>query len=207
MYGFEAFVRKIRSVCFAVLVAPAVALFLCPTHGAEAQAVAAGTRGFDLSAFAGLTGNYTGLAGGRNLDLTAGADLGFKPIYSFYPSLEVRGSYPVDGGKVDSQKNVLAGVKIARYYGRFHPYVDGLVGRGAINYEQHFATPDPNFYYVRSASNVLAAGGGIDLALSTHLLLRADGQFERYASPAVRSGRIYSKPLTAGVVYRFTFGR
>ena len=207
MSRFEAFVRKMRSVCFAVLVSMVVALLLCPAHGAEAQAVAAGTRGFDLSAFAGLTGNYTGLAGGRNLDLTAGADFGFKPVYSIYLSLDVRGSYPVDGGKVDSQKNLLAGVKVARYYGRFHPYVDGLVGRGAINYEKHFATPDPNFYYVRSASNVLAVGGGIDFVLSRHLLLKADGQLERYASPAVRSGRIYSKPLTAAVVYRFTFGR
>ena len=174
---------------------------------AAAQAVPTASRGLDISAFGGLTGNYTGLASGRNLDITAGIDHGFKPFLSWYPSLESRGSYPVYGGTVDRQKNILGGVKLSRFYGRLHPYGDVLFGRGKINYIHRFATPDPNFHYVRSVSNVFAFGGGIDFALSTHLLLKADGQFERYSTPATSSGHLFSKPITGGVVYRFSFGR
>lgn len=189
-----------------ILGMPAMWCFLA-NSGAAAQAAPVATRGLELAAFGGLTGNYTGLGSGRNLDITAGVDVGLRPFYSFYPSLEGRGSYAIDGGSVDSQKNILGGVKLARFYGRLQPYGDVLFGRGAIRYERRFATPDPNFYYVRSVSNVLALGGGIDLVLSSHWLIKADGQFERYSTPATSSGHLYSKPITAALVYRFGFGR
>jgi hypothetical protein len=174
---------------------------------AGAQALPVATRDLTISVFAGGTGNYTGLRGGRNLDITAGLDLNFRPIHSTYLSLEGRGSYPVNEGKVDRQKNALGGVKLSRNFGSLYPYVDVLFGRGAINYEQRFATPDPRFYYLRSVSNVLAAGVGVDLALSPSFLVKVDGQIERYNTPVTQSGHLYSKPITLGLVYRFSFGR
>ena len=175
---------------------------------ASAQAAPTATRNVDLSVFAGLSGNYTGIAGGRNLDLTAGADIGFRPLFSFYPSIEGRGEYPLDGGAVDRQENVLGGLKLARHYGRLLPYGDVLAGRGAISYQKfRFPTADPAFYYVRSVSNVFSVGGGVDFALTSHWLFKLDAQFQRYSSPVTASGHAVSKPLTAGLTYRFTFGR
>lgn len=173
---------------------------------ATAQAAPTATKGLNVSIFGGLTGNYTGVAGGRNLDLTAGADIGFRPFFSFYPALEGRGEYTVDGGAVDQEKNILGGLQLARHYGRFHPYGDVLFGRGAISYQKfRFPAANPAFYYVRSVSDVLSIGGGIDVALTSGLLLKLDAQLQRYSSPVTTSGTVYSKPITVGVVYRFRF--
>lgn len=174
---------------------------------AGAQAAPTATRDFGLSIFGGGSGNFTGLGGGRNLDVTAGLDLELRPFHSIYPSLEGRGSYPIDGGVIDRQKNALGGVKLALHFGALHPYGDVLYGRGAINYETLIVAPDPRFHYVRSASDVAAVGAGVDFALSPHWLLKADGQLERYATPVTSSGHLYSKPVTLGLVYRFSFGR
>ena len=45
----------------------------------------AASRPFTLSAFGGATGTFTGLDGGKNLGITAGGDIGFKPFHYFYP--------------------------------------------------------------------------------------------------------------------------
>ena len=72
----------------------------------RAQAMPTASRIVTLSDFGGLTGTFTGLDGGRNLGITAGGDIGFRPFHGFYPSAEVRGTYPIDDGQVDSQKNI-----------------------------------------------------------------------------------------------------
>lgn len=179
-------------------------LVLCSVAGA--QAIPAATQPLQLSAFGAGTGNWTGLAGGRNLGLTAGADLGWKPFYKFYPSIEVRGTVAVDGGQVDTQKNILFGFKAARFYGRFHPYGDFLYGRGKVIYENGgYPNPNGSLLYLDSVSNVFSYGGGLDLTLTDHFSLKVDGQFQHYATPVDNSGHIYSKPLSVGVVYLFDF--
>lgn len=196
-----------ENVCSPLLKSLSALVLVFGTISAGAQALPVATRNLTLSVFAGGTGNYTGLAGGRNLDITAGLDLNLPPLRSTYLSLEGRGSYPIDGGTVDRQKNALGGIKLSRHFGSFDPYVDVLFGRGAINYERRFAAPDPRFYYVRSVSNVIAAGVGVDFGLTRDFLLKVDGQLERYDTPVTRSGHLYSKPITLGLVYRFSFGR
>ena len=165
------------------------------------------TRSVTISIFGGASGDYTGLAGGRNLDVTGGLDLNLRPFHSIYWSFEGRGSYPIYGGSVDRQKDALGGIKLSRHFGALHPYVDVLFGRGAIDYKQRFAASDPRFHYVRSVSDVLAAGAGVDFGLTRNVLFKVDGQFERYSTPATRSGHLYSKPLMLALVYRFSFGR
>src|SRR5258708_4803423 len=71
-------------------------------------------------------GTYTGLNSGKNLGIAAGIDLGFRPFFSVHPSFELRGSYPLDKGSIDSQTNILAGLKTAKVFGRFHPYAEIL---------------------------------------------------------------------------------
>ncbi len=177
---------------------------LVPSSLVHAQAMPAASQPISLSAFGGVTGTFTGLDGGKNLGITAGGDIGFRPFYRFYPSVEVRGTYPIDDGNVASQKNILFGGKLERYYGSFRPYVDFLYGRGKIDY-LHGGYPNPagTLLYLNSISNVFSVGGGLDLTLTDHFALKFDGQFQRYGAPVTTSGSLYSKPFTIGVVYRF----
>jgi Outer membrane protein beta-barrel domain len=190
----------------------ALTLLLCFSLTASsllhAQAIPAASKPFALSAFGGATGTFTGLGtglgGGKNLGITAGGDITFKPYHRYYFSGEIRGTYPVDNGNVDSQKNVLFGVKVERYFNNFRPYVDFLYGRDKIVYENGgFPNPAGTLLYLDSVSNVFSGGGGLDFTLTEHFALKIDGQFQHIGTPVTTSGAIYSKPLTIGVVYRF----
>jgi hypothetical protein len=173
---------------------------------ANSQSLPAATQAMHLSAFGGATGAWTGLAGGRNFSITAGGDLTFRSFHSFYPSLEVRGTYPLANGQIDDQRNILGGLKVERVYNRLHPYGDILYGRGSIHYlNGGFPDPSYTFLYIQSPSNILSAGGGADLNLTRQLALKAEIQFQRYSTPVATSGHIYAKPVTVGVVYRFDF--
>lgn len=187
--------------------ATAVAVFMfvwCSIAGA--QAIPAATQPLQISVFGAGTGTWTGIAGGRNLGITAGVDVGWKPFYNFYPSIEVRGTYPVDGGQVDSQKNVLAGFKAARFYGRYHPYGDFLYGRGKIIYENGgYPNPAGTLLYIDSVSGVFSYGGGLDLSISDNFALKVDGQFQHYDEPVTSSGSVYSKQVSLGLVYHLNF--
>ena len=105
-----------------------------PLQG-QARASATATQQLSLSAFGGGTGTYTNLLGGRNLGITAGADLAFMTFHRYRPVLELRGTVPIHGGQIDSQKSFLGGLAVEREFGRVHPYVDFLVGRGQITYQ------------------------------------------------------------------------
>lgn len=180
-------------------------LFGTLLQGAHAQAKPAATQSLHLSAFGGATGTYTGFGGGRNVGITAGADLGFRPFHSFFPSLEIRGTYPVAKGKVDSQRNFLGGLQIAREYGRYHPYIDFLFGRGQINYNPGFVNVPRTLYYTQSVTNVFSPGLGVDIDLTDHFAFKADAQLQRYSIPVTTMGSIYAKAGTLGLVYRFDF--
>ncbi len=186
--------RALTLLCFAVAACSLV----------QAQAIPAASRPFTFSAFGAATGIFTGLDGGKNLGITAGGDIGFKPYHLFYPSVEVRGTYAIDDGELDAQKNILFGLKVERYYDRFHPYVDFLYGRGKVDYENGgYPNPAGTFLYLNSISNVYSVGSGLDYTLTEHFALKADVQFQHYDVPVTASGAIYSKPLSVGVVYRF----
>lgn len=189
------------------ILATSLALAILPAV-AHAQATPTGVEAFRLSTFAGATGTYTGLGGGRNLGVTAGVDLGIRSFFSLEPSLEIRGSYPFAKGVVDSQRNILGGVKLAKRFYAFHPYADILYGRGQINYAgQGYLNPSRNFLYQQTAGNVLSPGVGVDLNLSRQFSLKADFQYQRYDTPVVASGHIYAKPITGALTYHFDFNR
>ena len=174
---------------------------------AHAQAAPTATRTLGLSAFAGANGTFTRLSGGKNAGLTAGADLTIRPYFSLEPSLKVRGTYPVHDGTIDSEKNILAGLKVAKTFGLLHPYGDILFGRGEIDF-QNGGYPDPSglLRYFKTVSGVIAPGAGVDLDLSPHFSLKADASFPRYATPVTVSGHVVAASLTGGLVYRFRFG-
>jgi hypothetical protein len=182
----------------------AFALIACARIHAQAKPTA--TEATSLSVFAGATGLYTGLSSGRNISFTAGIDYRILTIYGLEPSIEVRGTYPIDDGSVDAQQNFLAGIRISKPYRRFHPYGDVLYGRGEINYEgRGYITPDNRYIFQQSFSNVLAGGGGIDIDLAPSFALKADAQLWHQNVPVTASGTLNSTAITLGVVYHFDF--
>ena len=196
---------KLCKVHFSNRLAVAVCLALMPSAGsvARCQAIPTAQRKLDLSVFAGGSGVYTGLGSGRNIAITAGVDVGFSPRMGFYPSAEIRGSYPLLGGILDDQRNVLAGLKVARKYGFLYPYVDFLAGRGQINYHNGYPAPVPGLFYLQTASAVLSPGTGVALDVGGPFRLIADAQLQRYSTPATKSGHLYAESFTFGVQYRF----
>jgi opacity protein-like surface antigen len=174
------------------------------THTAFPQAAPAGTQKLQLSAFVAATGTFTGLEGGKNLGITAGADLTFLGFRQFRPSFEARGTYPIDKGHISSQKNFLLGPKVEYPLGKLHPYVDFLFGRGQIDYHS------PGFIfgdtlYITSNTFIYSPGVGVDYNLTHNLAIKADAQFQHWDTPVTTSGTIHPTALTLGVVYNFDF--
>ncbi len=183
------------------------ALAALPSPCAHAQASPTASRGLQIFAFAGGSGVYTGLTNGKNLDVTAGVDVGFRTFFGLRPSLEVRGSYPVDDNGINNEKSVLGGLKVAKNFGRIRPYADILFGRGEIDYIGGAINSTQTVEYLENPTNVLSPGVGVDLGLTENFSLKADLQYQRFNTPVTASGTIYSKPITVGVVYRINFDR
>jgi opacity protein-like surface antigen len=172
----------------------------------RAQGVPTATQQLQLSAFGGVTGTFTNLEGGKNLGITAGADLTFLRFRLARPSFEIRGTYPIDKGTISNQKNFLVGPKVEHPFGRLHPYVDFLIGRGEIDYNQGgFAVGD--ILYISSNSTIYSPGAGVDFNFTRHIDLKADFQYQHWDTPVVSSGVIHPVALTGGAVYRFDFNR
>lgn len=199
--GIPAWVKNCISQSFA-LVSISVA-FSTATLWAQKQPTA--TASAQISIFAGATGVDTGFRGGKNLDVTAGADLSLQSHFGLNPSIEVRGSYPIDDGYTDAQRNILGGLRFSSTFGRVHPYTDILFGRGRVNYVVPVVDPQQVFVYIRNSSNVISPGGGFRLDVSRQLALVLDAQLQRYNTPVTVSGHIDAAAFTAAVAYRFDF--
>jgi hypothetical protein len=158
-----------------------------------------------LSAFAGAGADFTGLSGGKNLSVTAGADLALPPLHGIRPGIEIRGTYPADHGLIDSQKDVLGGLRTDFLLGsRLHPYADFLFGRGEMDYGlggYNFG----GYQFQLTTTYVYSPGAGFDYTLSDSFALKVDGQVQRWSGAPTASGSLYSTTLIAGVVYRFNF--
>lgn len=173
-------------------------------RNAFAQSIPTATRQLQLSAFVGGTGTFTDLAGGKNLDITAGADITVLTFRRFRPAAEIRGSYPIDEGTISSQKNFLLGPRFEYPLGRLHPYANFLIGRGGIEY-LHGGYIFGNVRYLSSNTLVLSPGVGFDYNLTHHLAAKVDFQYQLWDIPAVVSGSINPKAITVGAVYVLDF--
>jgi hypothetical protein len=164
-------------------------------------------RQLQLSAFGAVSGDFTGLEGGKNFSITAGGDLGLPPWRGIRPTLEIRGRIPADHGLIDSQKDVLGGLRVDFLLNhRLRPYADFLFGRGEMNYGLT-GYPFNGNQYVLTTTYVDDGGVGFDYDLTQSLAIKVDAQLERWGSAPTSSGRIYSSVGTAGIVYYFNFDR
>ena len=180
----------------------AATLFLART--AHAQAAPTASQRFQLSAFVGGSGVYTQVLNGHNLSITAGADVTTRPYYGLHPSLEVRGTYPVDSGTIAGEKSILAGLKLEHQIGNFHPYANFLIGRGEIDYHSGGITVG-NLTYLASTSTVFSPGLGLDYDLTPHFALKADYQYQNWTTYPLAPGVLTPSVITAAIIYRFDF--
>ena len=186
------------------LLAFAGVLAMISPHVALAQAgPATATQQLELSAFGAGTGTYTDVLGGRNLGITAGADLAFMTYKRFRPVAEIRGTYPIYKGQIDDQKTFLGGIKVERPFGRLHPYGDFLFGRGSITYKRGLQLG--NVVYLKSNTTVYSLGIGLDYDLTRQFAAKGDFQYEHWNAPPIPGGVVHPKALSLGVVYRFDF--
>jgi len=193
---------------WAALVAVSAAFVAGTAHAQSSQPTA--SKLLEISAFGGLTGTYTGLSGGRNLGITAGADVGLREYHGFRPFLEGRGTYPVDDGHIDSQKSALGGVRVEHHLlvPGLRVYGDFLFGRGEIDYQNGgYPSLSGNFLYLSSTSPVVSPGVGAEYRLTEHVSAFADVQFQHWDTPATPSGSLWAKPMTLGARYRFNFNK
>ena len=189
---------------FALMLALLPAAMLWTRVAAAQASHGTAERDLQLSAFGAVGGDFTGLDGGKNFNLTVGVDLGFQPFHGVRPSFEVRGTYPTDRGLVDSQKSVMVGLRFDFLLGHtIHPYGDLLFGRGEMDYRDGYIFN--NEIYDLTTTYVDAAGGGFDYDLSETLSLKVDAQLERWGAAPTTSGSVYSKTGSVGIVYRFGF--
>src|SRR3982074_2000075 len=98
------------------------------------QSIPVAAQQMQLSAFSAITPTSTGLGQGKNLTVTAGADIAFVGLRRVRSVVEIRGTYPIAAGNVDRQKSFVAGPVIECTIGRFRPYADFLIGKRAITY-------------------------------------------------------------------------
>ena len=186
----------------------AAVLFKAPAVTAQSSATA--RRALEPSAFLGLTGDYTGLEGSRNLGITAGVDVGFHPFFGLLPAVEIRGIYPVDSGAVVGEESVEGGLRVQKRLRSIRPYADVLFGRGQLNYKNGgYVVPSQNFSYLQSTSNTYSLGVGLEIDATEHFALLLDGQAQHWDLPftpdsaSLAGSSKYSKVGTIGVVYRF----
>ena len=181
----------------------AMIILLSSFVGAHSQAVPTASQPLQISFFGVGTGTFTGLQGGRNAGITVGADFELRSRFSLYPSLETRGTYPVLGGQVDSQKNLLGGLKLTERFGNLHPYADILAGRGEITYENGgYPNPSGTYQYIKTPSLVISFGVGLEYEINDNFAVKGDIQFQHYETPVTGSGSLYAKPISVGAVYR-----
>jgi hypothetical protein len=175
-----------------------------PLYQCSPQSIPVATQQVQLSAFSTATPIFTGLGHGNNLTVTAGADIAFVGLRRIRSSVEIRGTYPISGGNVDKQKSFLAGSVIEYPFGRFRPYADFLIGKGAINYlggGYIFGTEK----YISSSTVVYSPGVGLDYSITHHFALKADLQYQHWDVPVVASGRIDPTVVSLGGKYMFDF--
>jgi hypothetical protein len=168
------------------------------------QGIPVATQQMQLSAFSTITPTSTGLGQGKNLTITAGADIAFVGLRRVRSVVEIRGSYPIAAGNVDKQKSFVAGPVIECTVGRFRPYADFLIGKGSINYLSggYVFGSDK---YISSSTVVYSPGVGLDYSTTHHFALKADLQYQRWDVPVASSGHINPTVVSLGGKYMFDF--
>jgi hypothetical protein len=182
---------------------------------AFSQAKPTAVRSISPSAFVLVGGSRTGLGAngtptffdsGKNLLVTAGLDVGFYSFGHYMVGAEVRGSFPVNSGKFVGERAILGGARLSYESNKpIRPYIDGLAGRGQMDY-QNGGLVQGNLLYKQTAGGVFGGGGGVEWDLLRQISLKGDVQLQRWSTPVVSRGFVWSGQVSVGAAYRFGAG-
>lgn len=147
-----------------------------------------------------VTETSTGFAG-QNTAITAGGTLRFHSLFHVEPGIEYRATYPVRSGSVAGEEYFLYGPVLRTQVKSFHPYVNFLIGRGAINYQSGGFLSGTDLYS-KSFSALHSPGGGVDIDLNENWALKADAQWQLWQVPVLSTGTTRALSVSLGMQYR-----
>jgi hypothetical protein len=173
-----------RAAAFPIVL---LAAFLGLTYAAHAQVVPAGERGgLSLSAGGTASGYSLGYGDQKLLGTSAFVDVDGRQHLGVEGEARWLNFYKTND---EHASTYMIGPRYSMYFGRFQPYVKGLVGDGQFT-----------FPYILAHDNVLvvAPGGGVDFRLTRRIRLRAV-DFEYQIWPKFYYGLMSSYGVSTGI--------
>ena len=179
--------------------------FLCAR--AAGQSTPAASRVVVPSAYVALSDTSTGLAEGRNLDISAGLVFA-HPVHHLLTALELRGTYPIINGSVVGEKHFEAGMRVQSQFQRFSPYVDVLIGRGELSFQgAGYPIPAQKVIVLESFTTLYSAGFGFETGTAKPYGVVVDFQAQSaevpFGSGSALRGTLRPSVGMVGLVYRF----
>ena len=174
---------------FRAAVLPVVLLAACLglTHAAHAQAVPSADRGgLALSAGGTASGYSLGYGEQKLLGVSAFVDVDGKRHMGVEGEARWLTYHQTNE---EHATTYMIGPRYSMYYGRFQPYVKGLIGVGQFNYPHNLG---------KDNDLVLAPGGGVDFRLTHRIRLRVV-DFEYQLWPQFHYGMMSSYGLSTGL--------
>ena len=186
--------------------------------------MATATRRGDLQVGAGFVADYPDYTEHKFFGYDIYADLDFTEHFGVEAEFRQANDHTPDpylngANTPQYQRNIEGGLRYHRTYGRFQPYGKFMAGLARMEYPPAPAgvgtTPQAFINY-----GFIAPGGGVDYALSPHIILRADMEYQMwFKSPDPRLGYDYFagtggipnglSPIvyTGGIAWRFGSGQ
>ena len=194
MKSFHHFVPAWRGIHWllpfraAILSIVLLAACLETTSAAHAQAAPSADRGgLTLSAGGTASGYYMGYGEQKLLGASAFVDVDGRRHLGVEGEARWLIFHQTNG---EHATTYAIGPRCSMYYGRFQPYVKGLVGLGQFNY--------PSYTLAKDNDLVVAPGGGVDFRLTRGIRLRAV-DFEYQIWPQFHYGLMSSYGLSTGL--------
>jgi opacity protein-like surface antigen len=162
---------------------------LAGTSALHAQAKPTASRAVDLQIGGGFAFGGSDYIQGTFKGATAYADFDFRPHVGIEAEFHQINS---PSGDESYQRTYEIGARYLRTYGRLVPYAKFMIGRGDFNYPHGLA--DLSY-------NMFAFGGGADVKLNEYLHVRAEYEFQKWAS--FPNGGLAPHIVTIGAAYHF----
>jgi len=154
----------------------------------------------------------------KTLDIQAGGDFVYGHSdygtrlkgYGIYSTIDFKPHFGVEldlhqGNGTDQiyERTYEVGARYMRHYGRFSPYAKVMVGRGVFNFPP-YPTDPAGGPRANLAYNMFALGGGTDYKLKSYLNLRADFEYQDWASDRLELQHgLTPYLLSIGAAYHF----
>ena len=169
------------------------------TRAAHAQAQVAAARDLSIDAYAGASAVSPHVGPDREIGYMVGGDIE-KYFRLVDVALDVR--YNSATGTYADESSILVGIRAARTYHRFHPYIEFLAGHGNVKFDHPDLFGNPTFTH--DDSTVYDGGIGVDYSLTPRFAVKLDAQVQRWHT-GYESQVFNPNSISLGVVYHVPF--